>query len=117
MKAVPLHRRGEIEHLFDLEQAIPVRLVPVVDLRLGLCLSGYVIGGELRANQADAPIVQQIDLNTHVATVVGHLAAGLSHAVATAVKGTRLVDDVGSRTRLDVELESVGCVVVVPAGR
>ena len=48
----------------------------------------YVIGGELLGNRADAPIVQEIDLNTHVATVVGHLAAGLSHAVATAVKGT-----------------------------
>jgi N-acetylneuraminic acid mutarotase len=48
----------------------------------------YVIGGELLGNRADASIVQEIDLNTHAATVVGHLAAGLSHAVATAVKGT-----------------------------
>jgi N-acetylneuraminic acid mutarotase len=47
----------------------------------------YVIGGELPGNRADATIVQAIDLNTHVATVVGQLAAGLSHAVAATVHG------------------------------
>jgi non-specific serine/threonine protein kinase len=48
----------------------------------------YVIGGELSGNQADAAIVQQVDLNTRAAAVVGHLSAGLSHAVATMVHGT-----------------------------
>ena len=37
--------------------------------------------------------------------------------VATALSGTRAVALVGSSTSEEVELDSVGCVVVVPAGR
>ncbi len=42
----------------------------------------YVFGGEVSPNQADATVIQEVDLQTHAVNVVGQIAGGLSHAVA-----------------------------------
>src|ERR1700733_3527130 len=39
MIATALHLSADIDRLFDFEQAVPVRLLPMIDLRLGLCFS------------------------------------------------------------------------------
>jgi len=61
----------------------PVRYpaVAVADNKL------YVFGGELTGSQADATVVQAIDLQTHAVSVAGQLPGGLSHASAATLNG------------------------------
>jgi hypothetical protein len=46
----------------------------------------YVIGGE-GIDGRDSPDIQQIDLGTKRASIVGHLSQGISHAAAVTVGG------------------------------
>jgi len=51
----------------------------------------YVFGGELTGSQADATVVQAIDLETHAVTVAGQLPGGLSHASAATLNGVMYI--------------------------
>ncbi|MGC1552075.1 MAG: hypothetical protein WA806_04760 [Bradyrhizobium sp.] len=43
MMAVVLRLITDIDGLFDFKQPIPVRLLPMIDLRLRLCLGGHLV--------------------------------------------------------------------------
>ncbi len=47
----------------------------------------YVFGGELTGSQADATVIQAIDLQSHAVSVAGQLPGGLSHASAATLNG------------------------------
>jgi hypothetical protein len=78
----------------------------------------YVIGGELSPNQADAAVVEAIDLQSFAVTQLGPLAAPLSHAAAVTLNGTiyvfggrtggHAVDTVSSFNTTTGELQPVG---------